>query len=263
MPPAARAALLLVAVLAGCGKDSASPPPGGPRFALSDFQSPETCGQCHPNHYAEWSTSMHAYAFKDPVFFAMSFAEAERTNGDLRQFCIGCHSPIGTLTGTTPDGRFDPATMPGIVRAGISCDICHSVIAAAPGATEAGTTLALRPGDTKYGPLPALQGPNFHRTEQKIELFENSTFCRACHNLTVRGLRVEETFDEWEDSIYASRGDSHCQDCHMPRYAGQAAVGGPDRPRLHRHWFTGVDVALTDFPGREEGLGRVADLLRS
>lgn len=257
------ATLLLVTVVAGCGKDSASPPPGGPPFQLSDFKSPETCGQCHPNHYAEWSTSMHAYAFTDPVFFAMNFAEAERTNGELRQFCIGCHSPIGTLTGTTPGGRFDPATMPGVVRAGISCDVCHSVVEAAPGATEAGTTLALRPGDTKYGPLPALQGPGFHRTEQRIELFENSTFCRACHNLTVRGLEVEETFDEWEGSIYASRGDSHCQDCHMPRYSGQAAIDGPERPRLHRHWFTGVDVALTAFPGREAARARAAELLRN
>lgn len=233
----------------GCGDSTSPPPPGGPPFKLTDFSAPETCQGCHPTHYAEWSSSMHAYSFKDPLFFAMNFAEHERTDGALGQFCIGCHSPIGTLTGTTPDGLFDPESMPDVVRAGISCDLCHSITEPTPppGATEGGTPLVLHPGDTKYGPLSALQGDNFHRTEQRL-IYEDSRICRACHNLTVRGIEVEETFGEWEGSIYASRPD-HCQECHMQEYGpAEAAVGGPLREKLHRHWFTGVDVALTDFP---------------
>lgn len=245
----------------GCGGGSTSPPPGGPPFKLSDFSAPETCQPCHPTHYAEWSSSMHAYSFKDPLFFAMNFAEHERTNGALAQFCIGCHSPIGTLTGTTPDGLFDPESMPDQVRAGISCDLCHTIVAATPGATEAGTPLALRPGNTKFGPLPALQGDNFHRTEQKVELYENSTMCRACHNLTVRGIEVEETFDEWENSIYASRPD-HCQECHMPVYRGPAALDGEERD-VHHHWFTGVDVTLTDGFPDGGNRARVVDQLQN
>ena len=262
-----RIAALLGAVLllaAGCGGDSSSPPPpDGPPFALSDFSAPETCAGCHPNHYAEWSSSMHAYAFKDPVFFAMNFAELERTNGELGQFCIGCHTPIGTLTGTTPDRPFDPESMPAIVQAGISCDVCHSMTAATPGATEDGVELALDPGDTKYGPLPPFDaGPGVHRGAQNLELFANSGICRACHNLTVRGNGLERTFEEWENSIFASRPDKHCQGCHMPSYAGRAATNGPERPTLHRHWFTGVDVALTDgFPDHEGNVERVRALL--
>jgi hypothetical protein len=35
----------------------------------------------------------------------------------------------------------------------------------------------------------------------------------------------------------------------MPAYRGPAAAGRPDDQLVHRHWFTGVDVALTDdFP---------------
>jgi hypothetical protein len=111
--------------------------------------------------------------------------------------------------------------------------------------------------------LPSFDaGPGVHRTEQKLELFSSSAACRACHNLTVRGIGMENTFDEWENSIYASRGDSHCQGCHMPTYAGRAALGGPERPNLHRHWFAGVDVALTDFPDHEGNVERVRELLR-
>jgi hypothetical protein len=34
----------------------------------------------------------------------------------------------------------------------------------------------------------------------------------------------------------------------MPAYAGQAATGGPQRDKIHRHYFVGVDVPLVDFP---------------
>jgi hypothetical protein len=262
---AATAALaLLLAVLGGCGGGSTEPePPPGPPFQLSDFSSPTTCRDCHPNHYAEWQASMHAYAFKDPLFFSGNFAEVDRSGGTLKQFCVGCHSPIGTLTGTTPDGHFDPQTLPEIVRDGISCDVCHLLSESPPaGATEAGVPLPLSPGDVKYGPLPARDnGAGVHKTEQRT-FFASSNHCRSCHNLTVNGVELERTFKEWEESIYASRGDGHCQNCHMPTYSGQAAVGGPIRAELHRHWFAGVDLAFTDFPDTAASRQRAADLLR-
>ena len=33
---------------------------------LSDFKEAETCRPCHPVHYDEWKSSMHAFAMKDP-----------------------------------------------------------------------------------------------------------------------------------------------------------------------------------------------------
>jgi hypothetical protein len=252
-------ALLL---LGGCGGDSTEPPPPGPPFQLTDFSSPESCQGCHPNHYAEWQASMHAYSFKDPLFFAGNFAELERSGSDLGQFCIGCHSPVGSLTGTTPSTKFDPESMPEIVQHGISCDVCHLMNSPpAGGATEAGVPLPLSPGDVKYGPLPTRDnGPGVHRSQQRA-FFGLSTHCRSCHNLTMRGIEMERTFDEWEESTFASRGDSHCQNCHMPVYSGQAAVGGPLRAELHRHWFAGVDLAFTNFPDTAASRQRAAELL--
>ena len=37
-------------------------------IALTDFRQAETCRPCHPVHYEEWKSSMHAYEMKDPVF---------------------------------------------------------------------------------------------------------------------------------------------------------------------------------------------------
>jgi hypothetical protein len=153
--------------------------------------------------------------------------------------------------------------MPDVVRAGIHCDVCHTITDSSPEATESSVQLAISPGDTKYGQLPAYDlGPGVHKSEQRL-VYENSTYCRSCHNVVINGLDVEVTYDEWERSIYASRGDSHCQDCHMPTYSGQAAVDGPQRERLHRHWFTGVDVAMTDFPDHEGNVQRVDELLKN
>jgi len=59
-------AVLLLLLAAGCGSDSSSPPPpDGPPFQLSDFSAPETCAAAIPTTTPEWSSSMHAYAFKD------------------------------------------------------------------------------------------------------------------------------------------------------------------------------------------------------
>ena len=254
--------LPLLILLGGCGDDPSSPPSAEPPFELSDFEAPQTCAECHPNHYAEWAGSMHAYSFEDPLFFTFNFAEQESTSGALGQWCNSCHSPVGPLTGTTSD-FFDPGSLPDVVKAGIHCDVCHTIESPTLEATEERVELAISPGDTKYGQLPGYDlGPDVHKVEQRL-FYENSSYCRPCHNVIINGLDVEVTYDEWENSIYAPRGDSQCQNCHMPTYAGQAAVDGPQRERVHRHWFTGVDVALTDFPDHEANLQRVDALLKN
>ena len=82
------------------------PPPIQESFKITDFESAETCKQCHPNHYNEWSGSMHAYALKDPVWFALHSKEQthfqENENIDLGQFCIMCHSPIAFIKSISP-----------------------------------------------------------------------------------------------------------------------------------------------------------------
>ena len=68
-------------------------------FSLSDFESPQTCQQCHPNHYNDWSLSMHAYSMTDSIFFrGWNKAKSDFENTGER-FCIQCHSPAAFLPG--------------------------------------------------------------------------------------------------------------------------------------------------------------------
>ena len=75
--------------LAGCTSAPSSEPS---TYAARDtLMDPETCATCHPNQFAEWSTSMHAHASDDPLFVAMN-ARGQREAG-IGDFCVKCARP--------------------------------------------------------------------------------------------------------------------------------------------------------------------------
>jgi hypothetical protein len=256
------AALLAGAALClagGCGDNGGSgPQDGGGGPTIEQFVGAEECGTCHPAHYAEWRGSMHAYAFVDPVRTRINDLEMAATGGALGRFCVGCHSPIGFVTGAA-DGHTAPSSLPPIVQEGVTCEACHQEIGFHP-ADETGGHPHIAPGRTVFGPFDDAVETPAHASEQNV-LFERSVSCMPCHNFVARGVPLEPTYDEWNQSSYAVRLE--CQDCHMDTYTGQAAVGGPVRENLTRHDFIGVDVAMVDFPFRDYQRGRVEALLKN
>jgi hypothetical protein len=236
--------LLLIAACHNNENPKLPTPPNGPTFKVTDFTAPEQCAGCHPNHYNEWKSSMHAYAFVDPVFFAMHERGQNETNGKLDQFCTKCHSPIASLTGETPP-FFNRAALSPISQQGVQCDVCHTITKIN---NTANADFELTPGNTKYGSIANPAANGFHQSAFNAE-FDRSRFCGACHDVRNDfGVLVEETYSEWNRAALAGMSFD-CQDCHMPFYAGQAATNGPQRDKVHRHYFAGVDVPLIDFPG--------------
>jgi len=252
--------VLLALCLAACSKNEKLPTPpddNSPQFKVTDFTAPEQCASCHPNHYNEWRGSMHAYAFVDPVFFAMHERGQKETNGKLDQFCTKCHSPIASLTGETPP-FFNRNSLSPISNRGVQCDVCHT-ITKINNANNA--DFELTPGNTKYGSLANPAANSFHQSAFNAE-FDRSRFCGSCHDVkNTFGVLVEETYSEWNRASLAGMSFD-CQDCHMPTYAGQAATGGPQRDKLHRHYFAGVDVPLVDFPDAALHRQMAEDLLK-
>ncbi len=220
------------------------------------FGNPESCKPCHPNHFQEWQTSMHAYAFSDPIFFKLNEIGQERSNDRLDQFCIKCHSPVATIFGEAPPG-FDPAGVSALAKKGVQCDVCHSI-----SSFERGRGIqAFHTDQIKRGPIPDPQANAFHESAFDLA-YEKSKICAPCHDvLSPDDVQIEFTATEWDRSPYAGMG-LECQGCHMPAYQGRAAVGGPSRT-VHRHTFVGVDVPLVDFPGREQATALVRDLLQN
>src|SRR6516164_3563076 len=120
-------------LLAGCRSGGGAPThddggssisPGG--VTREELRDPQTCKYCHPNHYREWSSSMHAYSARDPVFLAMNKRGQRETHGALGDFCIKCHAPMAVVDKRTKDG-LDLERLPDIDR-GVSCYFCHNVI---------------------------------------------------------------------------------------------------------------------------------------
>lgn len=252
-PKAAPRRAPFVAVLAGllalAGCSDSGTDPSGSTVAQGPFRAAATCGGCHPQHFAEWKTSMHSFGGVDPVMVAaaeLARSEAGKAAGDA---CTDCHAPSlkrqNDWLATLPPNA-DPL-VEDVTLDGISCDVCHSIDLIPP------------PGDISFLPdvdptgpkLGGIQDPvaNPFHTSRADNSFRTSVQCGSCHQIHLEnGTGVENTFREWENSIFSGMG-RHCQDCHMPAYTGQAAVDGPTDRTVHRHRFVGVDYATEPYRG--------------
>ncbi|MCP4872034.1 MAG: hypothetical protein GY898_25295 [Proteobacteria bacterium] len=217
---------------------------------------PDSCAACHPVHFEQWSGSMHAYTGVDPLFTAMNQVFLEDTGDRDPDYCVSCHSPMAVRAGES-----DLATAPDHLK-GVTCVACH-LVDEVPEDHNAGQSLAddgvIRGGiadpvetgahDSKYSLLHDRNDPS------------SSSLCGACHCVfTPDDIHVERTFFEWRETVFASHDLTRltCSRCHMRGTNGPVAVG-EDMPirRRHDHSWPGVDVALTNFPGRDEQLSLI------
>lgn len=224
---------------------------GEPSLDREALMDPAYCQSCHPEHYRQWSGSMHAYASDDPVFIALNQKLQDETSGAAAEFCIGCHAPMATLVGATVDGTYIK-DVPRYLR-GVTCYYCHSVDSirgdhngalgiADDGRMRGGITdpVFTEAHGSKYSPL--------HDSRS----LESSRMCGACHDVvTPAGLHIERTFAEWKDSVFAEPGPGalSCNACHMPG-ANRPAADTSNSPtrRTHEHAWPGIDVALGPWP---------------
>jgi hypothetical protein len=217
--------------------------PATPTLAAADFNSAETCAGCHPNHFAQWSTSMHSYATVDPVWRALVLLRQQAFDGERDRFCTQCHSAIGTRSGEfEPNFSFDDIS--DSTLEGVRCEACHKVQGLAR-AHNSGHILD--PSGQMRGPI-ADPAPGAAHESEYSALHDTSDFCGGCDDVIEQeGLNLERPFEEWLTSP-AGGTERNCQSCHMPTYTGRAAAveGVPVRDNLHVHRFIGVDMPLSD-----------------
>ncbi|PLX50835.1 MAG: cytochrome C [Desulfobulbaceae bacterium] len=225
----------------------------------AEFTEPQTCGECHPDQYEEWTNSVHALAFQDPVYQGELNAAIKAVGHDIARQCEGCHTPAAMV-----QGEIKGAGLKGLsplAKAGVSCDVCHSIsghqhwqtpyhqpengsFILSPGRTdEKGTTL------TKYTPFSPAEGcgEGFHEcVESPLHL--SSELCAGCHQVFHYETHtpLEATYMEWKNGPYAVN-NIHCQDCHMVEIdtfkRSADDFSRPQRDEYH-HYFNGANFLL-------------------
>jgi hypothetical protein len=221
-------------------------------FARATLLDPDTCKQCHADHYADWASSMHAYASDDPVFRAMNQRGQRETNGQLGTFCVKCHAPMAVNEGATTDG-LNLDTVPQSLH-GVTCFFCHTVDAV--NGTH-NNPLALAGDITMRGEYsdpvanaahPAAYSPLHDRTQ-----LASAPLCGACHDIvSPPGAAIERTYQEWQASLlsHAGVGDT-CGQCHMEELPlGDGLEPIAQAPNVfarkyHVHSFLAVDQPTT------------------
>ncbi|WP_082073171.1 multiheme c-type cytochrome [Pseudomonas sp. LFM046] len=238
--------------------------PNNVLLKTEDFDNAQICGACHTEIYQQWRTSMMSNSWDEPIYRALLRHASEATDGRVDNFCTGCHTPIGLTTGQI-NSQVNRASVEFTAQhnpmPGVDCETCHN-INARTGLDNGAYVLSPRANGrpTKFGPRSDAVSP-YHDTVYS-GLHTRSDFCATCHNVThpFSTVAVERTYDEWLESPYSFNGQT-CQSCHMPGFAGKAAVMGPDRPDVASHWFTGANAAVLDYLGQKEAAQRARDNL--
>ncbi len=225
---------------------------------------PLACQGCHPDAFREWSGSMHAYASDDPVFLALNAFAQRETDGAVGDFCVGCHAPLALHVGATTDG-LNLAEVPRQLK-GITCYFCHQIDRIED---DHNAAFHLADDDLFRGGIGNPLATEAHRsgtmTIHDGRHTDSSALCGTCHDVkTPSGLRIENTFAEWKQSVFATGpAPVSCAGCHMPGREGVVAdVEGAPVRRLHDHSMPGVDVALTPWPEVDSQLQAIRRDLR-
>jgi hypothetical protein len=248
---------MMLLLWAGCHKDEPQ------QLTAEQLRDPEECQECHPDHYQQWSGSMHAYASEDPVFRAMNAMGQRETGGELGDFCVQCHAPAAVALGETVDGS-NLDEVPAELQ-GVTCWYCHQVESVDG---EHNNPLSVAQDRVMRGPLGDAVPTDAHESAYSAlhdrEDLGSSGMCGSCHDImTPLGGHIERTYAEWQQSLFAKPvfGLS-CASCHLPGKEGLAAeADGVKLRRVHDHSMPGVDVALTPWPEAATQQALVQELL--
>ena len=227
--------------------------PPDPSWAQELFANSVECALCHTSVpgalvdsdgndlsiYHDWSSTMMANSFRDPVFRAKLESERERNpqlSAVIEDKCLTCHAPMTRAQHIRDGGELytaGQAEQSSLAADGVSCTLCHQIQPDGLG-TEPNFSGHFSVGDHReiYGPYrDVFENPMLNHVNYRplyADHVHESALCGTCHTLftpyvdntgRVSGEFPEQTpYLEWLNSSYASADNGRsCQDCHMPR----------------------------------------------
>ncbi len=238
----------------------------------------------------DWKPTMMANASRDPLWRAKVASEIKRNpalQDEIEATCSRCHTPMAhveagfatSIIALSDDGFLHPDNLLFDAAAeGVSCTLCHQVSDTASLGTDAGFSgnfdipfafgierLAFGQYDNPFT-TPMRNQVGF--TPARGAHASTSEVCATCHNLlttvidpdgsvTNQSFPEQMVYTEWENSDFASL--QSCQDCHMPKVAGNVTIstrpmnGLSPRADFARHSFVGGNTYMMDILSQNAG----------
>lgn len=231
---------------------AAAIPDAGIAGALAVGDGLTTCasfGGCHVDILQQWQASMHRYA-ANPVYRSVVQLLAAEQGVAATALCARCHDPVALFTGDLVAGN----TYPTSASEGVTCVACHWLRpeAGPPGNGEYALTLdrdeidRLRHLFTSY--MFVADDKQRHREIWAPANLQDNETCAPCHQLSLNGLELRSTFEEWRRYRDAVGDDAEtCTSCHMPK--SSLSYLGSVEAKNHDHSFLDGHVGLAQQAG--------------
>ncbi|WP_417429625.1 hypothetical protein [Kiloniella sp.] len=218
----------------------------------SEWVNSATCASCHTDMFDQWADSLHRLMGEsNPYYKVMEDVAADTEGENFRQWCMGCHSPQGLLSGQTatvgPGHMFEQGGS-SLFEAlkhdetdldeGTGCLFCHRISSLETAmSSDAGgnASLTVNLSDRKtyvfenntndtlnfLGNHAINAKPSTHANSYSQSFYADSKLCSSCHNEFAPGSGsiIVNTYGEWEKSSFnkPDNPEDHrsCIDCHM------------------------------------------------
>lgn len=206
------------------------------------FEPDASCAECHVDIARQYEQALMAECFTHPwdeiEYFELALPHSQQVEkvAGIKAGCNGCHAPLAFLAGDIPPERPAAGTR---ANESVSCDLCHSIVGF-EGEVPYNFNWIVAPGDVEQGARPGVESPGHEIATNPF--LASAELCGTCHNeQDPFGQWVKATHLEWRDSPWAA-GGIVCQDCHMPKAAGNPApeAGGQDHADVRQHLFHGA-----------------------
>jgi Flp pilus assembly protein TadD len=234
------------------------------------FMQSKACERCHQDIYKQWESSVHHFSSFNNQWYRKSIEYMQEVDGvKPSKWCAGCHDPALLFSGMMDTPIKEMVDRPE-ARAGLSCLMCHSIVAVK-------STMGQGDFVLEYPKLhalaasgnPVIRGlhdfmvrlnPEPHRRVFLKPFMRNQVpeFCSGCHKVhldvplnSYRWIRGFNEYDNWQGSGVSGQGARSfyypaspmmCADCHMPlvRSNDEGNIDG----YVHSHRFPGANTAV-------------------
>lgn len=209
---------------------------GGAARGGATLADVETCGDCHGDIEAQWRASAHAFAsFNNPIYRTSVDRLRKDRGNKASRFCAGCHD-IALLVDGAMDAEIEPKDRR--AHAGVSCRVCHGVVATRP---DGNGSYTLDVGDFPVPKEGDAESVRKHKARAAASPLRTASLCAGCHKAFLHEGTGNDHFmigqddaTPWSRSAYAgSLGErvdapiaqKECRTCHMPPEDANDQIG--------------------------------------